>query len=60
MLDTHPPLAQVLYSLVMVPWTVAFSVHEACDSDAAVHQGCVPDAVKARAHELAPHPCMLI
>lgn len=39
-------LAQVLYSLVMVPWTVAFSVHDSCDSAAAVHEGCVPDAVK--------------
>jgi hypothetical protein len=55
-----PSLGQVLYSLVMVPWTVAFSVHDSCDSAAAAHEGCVPDAVKVwrRGIVIWTHACL--
>jgi hypothetical protein len=40
---------QVLYSAVMVPWSIAFTLHESCDAPGARHDGCIPASLKARA-----------
>jgi hypothetical protein len=41
-------LLQVLYSAVMVPWSISFALHDSCDAPGAAREGCVPDALKAR------------
>ena len=46
--NASPRGAQVLYSAAMVPWSIAFTLHESCAPSGAVHDGCIPEAIKAR------------
>jgi hypothetical protein len=41
--------AQVLYSAVMVPWSISFQLHDSCDAPGAAHDGCASNTLKARA-----------